>query len=383
LYFDNFPHGHYGTIRQQIWSLLHFPFQLAIVGVVEGSQQLALARYTIKNMHKVGKDLTQWCNTDGMTGDKLREKLVYLLNYFELDTKIETLTFYKEANNIIYDIGNSTGICINANEEDWPEQFYDLSSVISNGMYVGLGMKIPAKKLEEGKVEPLDIAIDSWELVYMYYWGCFCLLIACLIIFLFLIRRHKVDLFDFTSIISRFIVLGVGGALLGLYADKDRLFAVLETPMLLPTCVILLLLILVTDKLSSMWCNWRLKKSGQPYALEVEHHEHEHHHAAHGEVHERAPLQGHGHGHHDSIQSNLEDARKSARWSTYSDTTPLTAASTEYNAHGGGYAMEPLMSPPLLSPPLMSPDPTTPGLGAKPSGAGGYMPVSSGQNFGA
>jgi hypothetical protein len=49
LYFDNFPHGHYGTIRQQVWSVLHFPFQLAIVGVVEGSQQVALARYVIKN----------------------------------------------------------------------------------------------------------------------------------------------------------------------------------------------------------------------------------------------------------------------------------------------------------------------------------------------
>lgn len=26
LYFDDFPHGHYGTIRQQVWSLLHFSF---------------------------------------------------------------------------------------------------------------------------------------------------------------------------------------------------------------------------------------------------------------------------------------------------------------------------------------------------------------------
>jgi hypothetical protein len=400
LYFDNFPHGHYGTIRQQIWSVLHFPFQLAIVGVVEGSQQLALARYTIKNMYKVGKDLTQYCNIDHMDGSKLRDKLLYVLNYFELDSKIETLSFYKEANNLIFNIGNITDICKNTSDDDWPDQLYNLSSAISNGMYVGLGMKIPAKKLEEG-YEPLDIAIDSWELVYMYYWGCFCVLIICLIAFLFLIRRHKADLFDFTSIISRFIVLGVGGALLGLYADKERLFAVLETPMLLPICVILLFLILLTDKLSSIWCNWRLQKSGQPYALEVEEHDHHHSHAAvHGEVHERAPLQRHGlgHGHHDSVQSDLEDARKSAHYSMYSDTTPLTASNTEYNAHGGGYAMEPLMSPPLMSPPLMSPplmspplmspplmspDPTTPGLGAKSTGARGYMPVSNGQDYGA
>jgi hypothetical protein len=215
----------------------------------------------------------------------------------------------------------------------------------------------------------------------MYYWACFCGLILCLICFLFLIRRHRVDLFDFTSIISRFIVLGVGGALLGLFADKERLYQVLATPMLLPICVILLFLILVVDKLSAIWCNWRLKKSGQPYALEVEEHGHGggHEAHAHGEVHERAPLQGHGH--HDSV--NLEDARKSAHYSMYSDTTPLNDTHTEYISGHHGYSMKPLMSPPLMSPPLMSPDPTTPGLGAQPVGPGGYMPVSSGQNYGA
>jgi len=48
LYFDNHPTGHYGTIRQQIWAVLHFPLHLSIVGVVEGAQQLAAARYVIR-----------------------------------------------------------------------------------------------------------------------------------------------------------------------------------------------------------------------------------------------------------------------------------------------------------------------------------------------
>jgi hypothetical protein len=353
---------------------MHFPFQLAIVGVVEGSQQLAIARYTMKNVFKVEKDLTDFCEVDKLDGTKLREKLLYLLNYFELDSKLETLDFFKDAQTAIYKMGNSTGICAQV-DDVWPQELW-------NGLYVGLGMKIPAKKLEDGYV-PLEIAIESWELVYMYYWACFCGLIMCLIIFLFLIRRHKADLFDFTSIISRFIVLGVGGALLGLYADKTALYAALQTSMLLPICVILLFLVLVTDKLSSIWCNWRLKKSGQPYALEVEEHEHHGHgrkEHTHGEAYEHVP--SHGHGHHDSV--NLEDARKTAHYSmhSYSDSTPL-ATSTEYSNGQHGYAMEPLMSPPLMSPPLLSPDPMTPGLGAKPDGPGGYMPVSTGQNYGA
>jgi hypothetical protein len=388
LYFDNFPHGHYGTIRQQIWSLLHFPFQLAIVGVVEGSQQLALARYTIKNAYKVERDLMDYCGVQQLDGAKLRDKLLYLLNYFELDLKMETKIFFKEAQSTIFKIGNMTGICapekaaqyMDGNQM-WPDEFVNVTASISNGIYVGLGMKIPSKKLDDGSIQPLDIAVKSWELVYMYYWACFCLLVLILICFLLLIRRHKVDLFDFTSIISRFLVLGVGAALLALYADKTRLYGALSTPMLLPICVLLLFLILCSDKLSAVYCNWRLKKSGQPYAMEVEEHDHGHssgHEAhTHGEVEERAPLQGHGysHGHHDSV--NLQDDRKEAHYSeVYSDVTSLSATNTEYKS--GSHYSEPMMSPPLLSP-----DPTTPGLGSKPSGPGGYMPVSTGQNYGA
>lgn len=367
---------------------MHFPFQLAIVGVVEGSQQLALARYTIKNAHKVEQSIIQYCQNEMLDGAKLRDKLMTLVAYFELDTKKETASFLEEALEAVYKIGNETGICAAGKaagyeEDGWPMEFVNVSASLSNGIYVGLGMKIPTKKLEE--FEPIEIAYKAWELVYMYYWSCFCVLILCLIIFLFLIRRHKADLFDYTSVISRVLVLGVSGALLGLWAKKDSLYQALGTPMLLPICVILMFLVMVSDKLSSIFCNWRLKKSGQPYALEVEEHEHHgggHEAHGHGEVHETEPLAGHGHGHHDSV--NLEDARKSAHYSVqtaYTDTAPFTTVSTEYKGQHA-YSMEPLASPPLISPPLMSPDPSTPGMGAKP-GPGGYMPVSNSQNFGA
>jgi hypothetical protein len=387
LYFDNFPHGHYGTIRQQVWSLLHFPFQLAIVGVVEGSQQLALARYTIKNINKVEADIIRFCQEQNLDGARLRDALLGVLDYFELDKKLETKDYFYDTTRSIFEIGNATGMCAPGKTDNyfvdygmWPDNLFYVASNISNGLYIGLGMKLPTTKLKE--YQPLGIAVKSWQLVYMYYWSCFCALMLCLIIFLFLIRRHRTDLFDFTSIISRFLVLGVGAALLGLIANENQLYAALGTPALLPICVVLMFLVLVTDKLSSIYCNYRLKKSGQPYALEVQEHSHGgHEEHTHGEAHEHGPLHGHGHGHHESV--NLEDARKSAHYSMYSDTTPLTAASTEYGGHQEGYPMESLMSPPSMHTPLMSPDPTTPGLGAKPVGPGGYMPVSGGQNFGA
>ena len=300
-----------------------------------------------------------------------------LLEYFELDGQFETSGFFTIVEEAIWNIGNTTGICSKQNAktfggyDGWPDDFITVDQGITNGMYIALGMKVPAEKLDE--YTPIEVAVQGWKLVYLYYWSSFCLLIACLIIFLFLIRRHKSDLFDFTSVISRFIVLGVGGSMMALMASNNRLYGALNTPALLPICVVLLFLILLTDKLSAIWCNWRLKKSGQPYALEYEEHGHYDHGSGHGEVHETGPL--HGHAPHDSV-SGLEDLRKSARWSTHSDSIPLTK-STGYQSPGHqSYAMEPMMSPPL-----MSPDPVTPHSPAP--GPGGYMPVSTGQHYGA
>lgn len=69
LYFDNHPHYHYGTIRQQFWSALHFPFHLAIVGVVEGSQQIALARYVFKSTAKLMGDIELYCTRQQLEGN--------------------------------------------------------------------------------------------------------------------------------------------------------------------------------------------------------------------------------------------------------------------------------------------------------------------------
>ncbi|KAH7392648.1 bacterial low temperature requirement A protein-domain-containing protein [Pyrenochaeta sp. MPI-SDFR-AT-0127] len=365
LYFDNFPHGHYGTIRQQIWSLLHFPFQLSIVGVVEGAQQLALARYVNKNAEKVTKSLIQYCRTENLDGTKLQDKLTELLEYFELDQKLDTMTWFEAAEEAVDKIGKTAGICSAENVkkytgvDTWPQEFVTFSSSISNGVYTGLGMKLPLDKLE--KYSPFEVARKAWTLVYMYFWACFCMLIICSIVFLFLIRRHKVDLFDFTSVIIRFLVLGVGGAMMALLANHQRLVDALRSPALLPICVVLLFLILVTDKASALWCNWRLKKSGQQYALEYEEHGHHEHHAdGHGAVHE-THTSLHGHASHESL-SNLEDIQKQARWSAHPESLPLAATATGYESPGA-----------------MSPNPETHQHVSAPAG---YMPVSGGQHQG-
>ncbi|KAF2639187.1 hypothetical protein P280DRAFT_55916 [Massarina eburnea CBS 473.64] len=305
LYFDKFPHGHYGTIRQQIWSLLHFPFQLAIVGLLEGCQQVALARYVIKNWEKIDHYRAVYCLEDHLDGSKLRDKLASLVNYWGFTAKYETLAFQNLTMEAVYKIGNTSDICSESNAKEyeetgiWPTEFAQLTQQMFDGVYIGLGMKLPVSKLEHETAQ--DIAIRSWRIVYIYYWASFCLLVACSIVFLVLIRRHRADLFDFVSITSRLVVLVIGGVLIGLVANYNALYAFLRSPAVLPVCLVLLFLILLFDKLSAAISNVHTKNSGEPYALEYQ--KDDHHGAgggvgvAHGHVEQVADV---AHGHHAS-----------------------------------------------------------------------------------
>ncbi|KAF2273276.1 uncharacterized protein EI97DRAFT_461161 [Westerdykella ornata] len=341
LYFDNFPHGHYGTIRQQIWSLLHFPFQLAIVGVVEGAQQVSLARYVLKHYENLERAYELHCLVEHLDGAALRDTFMAITESFKFEYKLETVGVTARAAMAIYAAGNATGICSpeNAqfyieNPDEPPVEFVEWVYWVTTGLYAGLGIKIPMDKL---KTTPAAvIAIHSFKVVYAYYWSSFCILMACSIAFLFLIRRHKVDLFDFVSVIARLLALAIGAILLIIMVSETALYSFIASPGVLPTCLALLFLVLFFDRISAAFCNWRLKSSGQPYALEYsDSHHHEKHDGDHDVPHD--PL--------------VPDHRKSAAWSIREDAQPLTAE-TAYYPPSEQYALGPVsLPPPMHSPP--------------------------------
>ncbi|EKG13809.1 Low temperature requirement A, partial [Macrophomina phaseolina MS6] len=146
-YFDNTPHGHYGTIRQQIWALLHFPFQLAVVGVVEGSQQIALARYLMNSMKKFEGKIVEYCVNEGLEGEKLVEKLTSAVKYFQLDTKPECYRELLQIKDALKNLTTETGICETAYTAQFPTDSWDYPypkdfSGLVNEVWSGVTMSI-------------------------------------------------------------------------------------------------------------------------------------------------------------------------------------------------------------------------------------------------
>jgi hypothetical protein len=325
----------------------------------------------MKNYVKIEKYFYTYCMEDQLDGDELVGKLQDVIDYYKFSSKIETYWYNETAYMIADQIGQAHGICSAQNvttyTEDlttWPEDFYQLTITMFDGVYTGLGIKMPVDKLKVK--DATDIAVDSWKIVYAYFWASFGILITCSIIFLILIRRHKADTFDFVSIISRACVATVSFSLLSVIWKPSLLYEYISSWAILPTALLLLILVLFFDWLSASFCNWRLLKSGKPYAKEVvdEHH----HHEAHGPAREHEP-------HHEPLATEY---RKSAAYSTYSDTEPLTGGTGYHDPHAEIHHRQSFAMTPLMSPPVASPPPALPGYTP-----GGYMPVSHGQNYGA
>lgn len=283
-YFDNTPHGHYGTIRQQFWALLHFPFQLAVVGVVEGSQQIALARYLMNSMKKFEGKIVEYCVNEGLEGDKLVEKLTSAVKYYQLDKKPECYREVLQIKDALKQIGNMTGICAESYtakfpSEAWayayPKDFSKLINEVWSGVTMSVGMKVSMEQ------EPYLVLLQSWRVVYIYFWASLFVIFACIIAFLCLIRARKArfDLFDASSIGGRIAMLSLC-FLFGCLAADSVYFEFLASGMVLPAGMLMLGLCLAVDHLTRVFCNWRLRRQGYEPPVELLH-GHAHHDSGH------------------------------------------------------------------------------------------------------
>jgi hypothetical protein len=363
LYFDNQPHGHFGTIKQQIWSVLHFPLHLAIVGLVEGAQQVALARYISAGILKFQKSLVQYCLTEHLDGPAMTAKLNASINYLQLDKKAASLLFVNRINAAVDLIGATPGICgpaiTGTSIEQLPMPLVELFANVMAGMYSALGLSIPTDQ------NILLIMVESWKLVYRYFWAAFLILIGCFLIGIILVRTTKMDMFHRVALLDRVIILLISAALLALSANKDLMYDIMTTPAILPVAVVLLYLIIVFDRFGAWMANKRNRKSGDPLTGAEDGHAH-----------------GHGHGHKEEHDSHPHSAADKQSLIVSESSVPAPPHPEEYNA--GAYGMQ-SYAPDM--PNYHPPGPTPPGsVGGHPPvmayNPSGYAPVQNGNYVG-
>ena len=277
-YFDNQPHGHYGTIRQQVWSTLHFPLHLSIVGVVEGAQQVALARYVLKSDIKLSTMLTDFCFQENLVGDGLITALNETLDYYQFIDKPEAHSWHYTILDTLHGIAESPNICSNATGStvnDLPDSLQRFGAGIVSGIYASLGYKLKFDKY----IDALGVAKESWKIVYRYFWSANAILFGTFIIFTILIRRNKTDFFDFTSRLSRGFAFVAAAVFIAISSNIDMVISILSKPWVLPVAIFLLYMIIILDRFGRWVANRRNRKSREPL---IEDHVHGHGNHGHG-----------------------------------------------------------------------------------------------------
>ncbi|KAE9987055.1 hypothetical protein EG328_003837 [Venturia inaequalis] len=405
LYFDNQPKTRYGTIRQQIWSVLHFPLHLAIVGAVEGAQQMVLARYTLSNASKFSAKCVDYCIVKNYNGTKLTDALTTAVDYFQFQDKPEAAKQYDVIMKTIYQYGNTTGFCSveslaaqlkeNANKTPDKSGYYTISELVmevTGGLFQANGAKLPKTGANS---DPSASVEHAFLTVYEYYFASWITLFTCSIIFLYLVHKDKkTDVFDWLANLTRFAGLFICTGLFAVAFKthngipgtvSDTVRTILGGPYAVPIVVVILFVILSCDQLARIYCNWSLARRG---LLPPEEPEHGHGHDDHDHEDDSGPIEVHGHHHRGHSVDDLEMKAgliASAREiHGQHDSRPASFVSTAYEPQHitgsppGPY--DPVTSPPMpvYHDAVMSP-PATTGYFSKTTAAHAYAPVSRDQ----
>lgn len=282
IYFDRLPHGHYGTIRQQIGALLHFPIHLSIVGVVEGAQQVLRSRYGYRLTQKFDKYFIDYCFKQNLDGRNFTAALGKVMLEFKLPEKIETIPYVPGLVQDIFAIGNQTGICskislagANYYDNTMPGLLTMLKTNFHGTLYVSTGTKI------KPDYPAAATSLESFAVVYVYYFASWFILTAAIMFWLSLIRKHRVDAADWMSQGIRALALIIFAVLLTLASnDAIRITIMRKTPAILPASAGILLIILLVDRIGIFIANRRNVKSGDALSIDEEN---EHSHASHSD----------------------------------------------------------------------------------------------------
>lgn len=272
LYYDNLPKYRFGAIKQQLWMLLHLPLHVGILGIAEGSQQLALARYYIRLAEKFVVPVWYGCYKNHLDGDALGKNLTAAVEYLKLnESRAEGQIALMDINAQIKTIVNTTGICAASNMEPLdnglsglPMSLSDFIISVYGGIFSSLGLDIDPKSNIDAAVN----ASHAFRIVYTYYWSAILLLLLCLTISALLADRgFRLARFRVTSLIGRSIASAFAVFALVYGLRHDGFYSdYLASSWVLPTAVLMLWVVCIGDRTSKFL---RRRKEGRDARYEA------------------------------------------------------------------------------------------------------------------
>ncbi|CAO2653794.1 Nn.00g032050.m01.CDS01 [Neocucurbitaria sp. VM-36] len=262
LYFDKVPHYRFGTVQQQLWMALHLPFHLAILGVVEGSQQLVQARYIYFSKEKLLHEAWYRCVGNHLDGQALTTNLTKNIEYFKINQSAQGTLALDYVYREIYLLGNTTNVCSPSNTTDYTNDFGGVPHTFANFISRAIGAMVQAFEIDippEGEVRSSRIALRSWTVIYTYFWSAIILLLASYTITSLLSDADveygpRLRRYISFSILSRALMISLAVVMLVVGLTNFMfLQGYIASAWILPTVVLSLFIICWSDRGSKLW----------------------------------------------------------------------------------------------------------------------------------
>ena len=210
LYFDQVEAERVGTIRQQIWTLMHFPYHVAILLVVEGVTQLTVWRKLIDYLFPlVDAILNGDMNSDDST-EVVKSINETMNSFFE--------PFEEGLGGLTIETPDLGPLFKNLTESMSSNSTEAIMEIRSNIVLQGLNFAAKNFHIEppEGTSEDATAfflgILTTFETVVVYFFLASGIAVILTAVLLLLGKRHKVRM-DYYSVVFR-ILIGVGLALL-------------------------------------------------------------------------------------------------------------------------------------------------------------------------
>lgn len=199
LYFDNIDHHGFGTIGQQLWTLLHFPLHVAILLTVEGSTALLIWNACRGSVVYVNSLLPSISNPKGNFNDNqafvahVAASYNTTMNRF----KYKALDDYYPATSFASDLSKLQKTNATFGSSEWSKEvgktIQKMSDYYQYFIYQNFGAEGPVFKLKKEKDYGKRVALyeDGYRFVLIYYYiaaGALLLLMALLLAFG---KKHK------------------------------------------------------------------------------------------------------------------------------------------------------------------------------------------------
>ncbi|MCJ1312844.1 hypothetical protein MMC25_006520 [Agyrium rufum] len=222
LYFDQIETQRVGTVRQQIWIMLHLPTHVAILLVVEGIAQLTVWRKYLDSLNLFGDALQDLPNTDDaeVIVDYLNETAYSVYEaYPESEFELPDLTRYFDS------------ISQNFTYDNVQENVAEISTQLFEWLGLTFEVAVPESVFEDEENAGnayFRASLATYVTVFFYLFiaaGLVLILLAAL----FWIGKRRKSKGEFLSIGTR-IVVGVGLALLAIMGKNLEDFLDPDSP---------------------------------------------------------------------------------------------------------------------------------------------------------